>query len=66
MNDSNIYTDAVMGEMLNGIAKSYFAQLDVYNSIIAGQNNVTSTRDLSIGIVGYNINAVYTFILFRF
>lgn len=61
MNDSNIYTDAVMGEMLDGIAKAYFAQLDLYNFVLEGQNNVTATRDLSIGIVGYNLNVVYTF-----
>lgn len=61
VSEDNIYTDAGMGEMLNSIAKAYFAQLDMYNAIISGQYNVTSTRDLSVGIVGFNINVVYTF-----
>ncbi|MDE7422511.1 MAG: hypothetical protein K2N51_02270 [Lachnospiraceae bacterium] len=61
VSEDNIYTDAAMGEMLNSIAKAYFAQLDMYNAVISGQYNVTSTRDLSIGIVGFNINVVYTF-----
>lgn len=61
ISEANIYTDTAMGEMLNSIAKTYFAQLDIYNSIVAGQNNVTSTRDISIGIVGFNINVIYTF-----
>ena len=61
VSEDNIYTDAAMGEMLNSIAKAYFAQLDMYNAIISGQYNVTSTRDLSVGIVGFNVNVVYTF-----
>lgn len=61
VSEDNIYTDVAMGEMLNSIAKAYFAQLDMYNAIISGQYHVTSTRDLSIGIVGFNINVVYTF-----
>lgn len=61
VSEENIYTDSEMGEILNTVAKSYFAQLDVYNSVVAGQNNVTSARDLSIGIVGFNVNVTYTF-----
>ncbi|MDE7390644.1 MAG: EndoU domain-containing protein [Lachnospiraceae bacterium] len=55
------YTDQVMGEVLDAVAKTYFVQLDIYNSIVAGQNNVCSTRDLSVGIVGFGVNVVYTF-----
>lgn len=61
ISESNIYTDAAMGEMLNSVAKSYFAQLDMYNSVVAGQNNVNAMRDLSLGIVGFNVNVLYTF-----
>ncbi|MDR1673997.1 MAG: hypothetical protein LBR54_00910, partial [Oscillospiraceae bacterium] len=61
VSEANIYTDEAMGEILNSVAKSYFAQLDMYNSVVAGQNNVTSLRDLSIGIVGFNVNVLYTF-----
>lgn len=57
----NIYTDDAMGEMLNGVAKSYFAQLDMYNEVIAGQKSVTAYRNLTLGIVGFNVNVKYTF-----
>jgi hypothetical protein len=61
ISEENIYTDFAMGEMLSSIAKGYFAQLDMYNSVVAGLNNVTSTRDLSVGIVGFKVNVVYAF-----
>lgn len=61
VSEDNIYTDMAMGEMLNSVAKAYFAQLDMFNAVVAGQNNVTSTREMSIGIVGFNVNVVYTF-----
>ena len=61
VSEDNMYTDMAMGEMLNSVAKAYFAQLDMFNAVLEGQNNVTSTRDLSIGIVGFNINVIYTF-----
>lgn len=59
--EANLYTDTVMGEMLNSIAKAYFTQLDQFNSVAAGQYNVIAARDLSVGIVGFNVNVVYTF-----
>ena len=59
--EQNIYTEEIMGGMLNSVAKLYFAQLDLYNMVIAGQKNVTSTRALSIGIVGFKANVEYTF-----
>lgn len=61
VSEDNIYTDMAMGEMLNSVAKAYFAQLDMFNAVLEGQNNVTSTRDLSVGIVGFNVNVIYTF-----
>lgn len=59
--EQNIYTEEIMGGMLNSVAKVYFAQLDLYNMVVAGQKNVTSTRALSIGIVGFKANVEYTF-----
>ena len=59
--EDNIYTEVIMGGMLNSVAKLYFAQLDLYNTIIAGQTNVTETRALSVGIVGFKANVEYTF-----
>jgi transglutaminase-like putative cysteine protease len=60
-NEDNIYSEEVMGEILNTTSKLYFAQLDLYNRIIAGQTDVTATRALSIGIVGFKINVQYLF-----
>ena len=59
--EQNIYTEEIMGEMLNSVVKLYFVQLDLYNMVIAGQKNVTSTRALSIGIVGFKANVEYIF-----
>lgn len=59
--EENIYTEEIMGGMLNSLAKLYFAQLDLYNKVIAGQKNVTSARALSIGIVGFKANVEYMF-----
>lgn len=59
--EENIYTEEIMGGMLDATAKSYFAQLDLYNALLSGQNNVTASRALSIGIVGFGVNVEYTF-----
>ncbi len=59
--EQNIYTEEIMGGMLNSVSKIYFAQLDQYNMVLAGQKNVTATRALSIGIVGFKVNVQYTF-----
>ncbi|MCR5022697.1 polymorphic toxin-type HINT domain-containing protein [Ruminococcus sp.] len=59
--EENIYTEEIMGGMLNSVAKIYFAQLDQYNTVLAGQKNVTATRALSLGIVGFKVNVQYTF-----
>jgi hypothetical protein len=61
INDENIYTEAKMGEMLNSVSKAYFSQLDMYNAFVAGQREVIQTRDLTFGIVGFSVNAVYAF-----
>ena len=61
ISETNIYTDETMGAMLHSVAKSYFGQIDLYNAVVAGQNDVTATRDLSVGIVGFKADVVYTF-----
>jgi len=61
ISESNIYTEAALGELLNAVAKGYFAQVDIYNKILAGQNNVTETRALSVGMTGYSVDVKYTF-----
>lgn len=61
INETNIYTDEAMGEILNAIAKSYFAQLDLYDMLLSGQYNVETNRLLSAAITGYNIHVKYMF-----
>lgn len=61
INDSNSYTESIMGELLNAVGKIYFSDLDYYNQAIAGQRDVTVTRSLSLGIVGFKANASYLF-----
>lgn len=61
MTEDNCYTDTYMGEMLYAIGKLYFSQLDTYNEVVAGVNNVTTTRSLSLGIIGFNANVTYSF-----
>lgn len=61
VNEDNIYSESAMGEILNAVAKSYFAQLDLYNAILAGQNHVTQTRGLSVGMTGYSVAVQYMF-----
>ncbi|MGN0595158.1 MAG: polymorphic toxin-type HINT domain-containing protein, partial [Hominimerdicola sp.] len=61
MTEGNAYTDEYMGEMLYAVGKMYFFQLDTYNEVVAGVHNVTATRSLSVGIIGFNANVTYTF-----
>lgn len=61
MTEDNCYTETYMGEMLYAIGKLYFSQLDTYNEVVAGVHNVTATRSLSLGIIGFNVNVTYAF-----
>lgn len=61
VSQENIYTDEAMGILLDSIGKAYFAQNDLYHAVIAGQNNVAVSRDLSMGIVGFRINVISSF-----
>lgn len=57
----NVYTDEKMGEILNFVAKSYFAEMDVINKILMQQMNIFSVRQLSEGITGFKANVKYLF-----
>lgn len=61
MTEDNCYTETYMGELLYAIGKLYFSQLDTYNEVVAGVHNVTATRSLSLGIIGFNANVTYSF-----
>lgn len=57
----NIYSDEGIGEILNGVAKAYFAQLDLGNKILAERFNVNSTRLISEAITAYSPRVKYLF-----
>jgi len=59
--DTDFYTDSCTGKMLNAIGKMYFSNLDQYNSVCSGLYNITATRALSLGIVGFGANVTYAF-----
>ena len=58
---TDVYTEIIMGKMLNTIGKMYFSNLDQYNNVCSGFYNVTATRALSLGIVGFGANVTYAF-----
>lgn len=59
--EESIYTDEVMGEILNSVGKAYFGQLDGINSIIASSMKVSSVRQVSEAMTGYSPNVKYMF-----
>lgn len=61
VNESNIYSDEGMGEILDAVVKGYFGQLDAMNKLIENQCGVKSTRFLSEGMSGYNPKIGYMF-----
>ncbi|GEM_PF-1138719 len=59
--EASIYTDEVMGEILNSVGKAYFAQLDGINSVIARSMNVSAIRQVSEAMTGYQPTVKYMF-----
>ncbi len=59
--EESIYTDEVMGEILNSVGKAYFAQLDGINSVIARSMNVSAIRQVSEAMTGYQPTVKYMF-----
>lgn len=59
--ETNIYTDEILGEILNSVGKTYFAQLDAINSLIAKASNVVSIRQVSEAMTGYSPKVKYMF-----
>jgi uncharacterized protein YeaC (DUF1315 family) len=59
--EATIYTDEVMGEILNSVGKAYFAQLDGINSAIASSMNVSAVRQVSEAMTGYQPTVKYMF-----
>lgn len=59
VNEKNVYTDEYLGVLLDYAGKMYFAQVDIANRMMAEEMNVTQTRSLSVGILGYSVTAEY-------
>jgi len=59
--EKDIYSDEQLGEILNFAAKSYFAELDFMDEVIAEQMNVSVVRQLNECITGFRVNAKYLF-----
>ncbi|MGM7703482.1 polymorphic toxin-type HINT domain-containing protein [Pseudalkalibacillus sp. Hm43] len=56
-----MYTDEAIGEILNGVVKTYFGQLDTTRQLIAEQYEVSSNRLLTEAMTGYDLNVGYLF-----
>ncbi|MBU5316217.1 HNH endonuclease [Clostridium bornimense] len=59
--EKDYYSDDVAGEILNGIIKSYFGELDSMNRISAEMSGVKDTRSLSFGISGFKPTVKYLY-----
>ncbi len=59
--EADIYTDEVMGEILNSVGKAYFGQLDALSSAIANASKVSAVRQVSEAMTGYQPKVKYMF-----
>ena len=57
----DIYTDEVMGDILNAVGKAYFAQLDGFSTLLSRASNVRVTRQLSEAMTGFRPGVKYMF-----
>ena len=60
-NIENVYSDEVMGEILNAAAQMYYAQVDLYSNLLAGQYGVRNGKLSSELKTGYGIGVGYLF-----
>ncbi|TDX48927.1 hypothetical protein C7959_12438 [Orenia marismortui] len=60
-NFDDIKSEAVTGDILHTIGLSYFAQLDMFNKLLAQKNKVKSTRITSASITAIDLNVSYMF-----
>ncbi len=61
INQSNIYTDDYIGELLYTTAIVYFFELDVFEDIIAQSYNIAKVKQVSEGIVAKDLLVSYLF-----
>ncbi|TDX48920.1 transglutaminase-like domain-containing protein [Orenia marismortui] len=60
-NFDDLQAEAVTGDILHTIGLSYFAQLDMFNKLLAQKNKVKSTRITSASITAIDLNVSYMF-----
>ncbi|HWQ89117.1 MAG TPA: transglutaminase domain-containing protein, partial [Desulfitobacteriaceae bacterium] len=63
MNEKNIYSTEITGEILNAAAHIYFGQVDAISKIIATEAQVKATRLLSEAMTGYGTKVSYLFMV---
>nr|MBP3598771.1 glycohydrolase toxin TNT-related protein [Eubacterium sp.] len=51
----NVYSDEYLGKMLDVAGKLYFAQLDIMTTVASEMYDVKTTRSLSEGMTGYQV-----------
>ena len=61
LDEETLYTDETLGKILHSIGVMYFTQLDQYDKITANGLDISRTRLLSEGIVGYTPKVSYVF-----
>ncbi|TDX43024.1 hypothetical protein C7959_1693 [Orenia marismortui] len=60
-NYDDLQSEALTGDTLHTIGLSYFAQLDMFNKLLAQKNKVKSTRITSASITAIDLNVSYMF-----
>jgi len=63
MNEENIYSSEITGEILSAAAHIYFSQVDAISKIIATKAQVKATRLLSEAMTGYEAEVSYLFMV---
>jgi predicted Fe-Mo cluster-binding NifX family protein len=58
----DIYSDEQLGEILNFVAKAYFAEMGIIDELFAEHMNVSVVRELNECITGYSVNVEYDFL----
>ncbi|TYQ16561.1 UNVERIFIED_CONTAM: Transglutaminase-like enzymes, putative cysteine proteases [Acetivibrio alkalicellulosi] len=61
ISEGNIYTDEAMGEILNAVAKAYFAQLNIFDKLLSEKHGVVINKVLSEAMTGYNVKVSHLF-----
>ncbi|TDX48922.1 hypothetical protein [Orenia marismortui] len=60
-NFSQVQPETITGDILHTIGLAYFAQLDMFNKLLAQKNKVKSTRITSASITAVDLNVSYMF-----